>query len=51
MRKRIEENRKLKQYERIQNTENAVEEIIGVGKLFELATSNKLYVDGLIYMR
>ena len=47
VRKRNEENRKVKRYERTQNRENVVEEDINLGRVFESATGNKTYVKGL----
>ena len=46
MLKKSDENRELKQNERIQNRENVVEDI-NVGYVFELATNNINYVNGL----
>ena len=40
-------NREIKRNERRQNRENLVEEDIDLGRFFELATSNKLYVNKL----
>jgi len=37
----------LKQYERIQNRENVVEEHINLGRFFELSTAKKINVNGL----
>ena len=48
VRKRKEEKRELKQFERIQNRENLVEEDINLGRLFEFATTNKKYVNSLV---
>ena len=47
VRKQNESNRKIKQNERRQKRENLVEEDIDLGRYFELATSNKVYVNNL----
>ena len=48
VRKRNEENRELKQFERLQNRKKAKqEEDIDLGRLFEITTSNKIHVNGL----
>ena len=46
IRKENEENRELKQKERIQKRENVAEDI-DLGRFFELTTSNKIYVNRL----
>ena len=46
IRKQNESNEEIKQYERKQKRENMVEDI-DLGRFFELARSNKLYVDSL----
>ena len=46
-REQNESNRKLKQNERRQKRENIAEEDIDLGKFFELATSDKIYVNNL----
>ena len=45
IRKQNESNREIKQNERIQKRENVVEDI-DLGRFFELATSNRKYVNG-----
>ena len=47
IRKQIESNKETKQNERRQKRENIAEEDIDVGRFFELATSNKIYVNNL----
>ena len=47
IRKPNESNNEIKQNERRQKTENLVEEDIGLGRCFKLATTNKKYVNGL----
>ena len=47
IRRQNESNREKKQNERRQKRENIVEEDIDVGRFFELATSNKIYVNNL----
>ena len=47
IRKQNESNRKIKQNERKQKRENIIDEDIDIGKLFELATSDKIYVNRL----
>ena len=47
IRKQNESNRKIKQNERKQKRENIIDEDIDVGRLFELATTNKIYVNRL----
>ena len=47
IRKQNESNREKKQNERRQNRENLAEEDIDLGRFFELATSNKIYVNNL----
>ena len=47
IRKQNESNREIKQNERRQKKENLVEEDIDIGRFFELATTNKTYVNGL----
>ena len=37
----------MKQYERIQNREDNIEKDFDIGRFFELATTNKIYVNGL----
>ena len=46
-RKQNESNKEKKRIERRQKSENVVEEDIDVGRFFELATSNKIYVNNL----
>ena len=46
IRKQNELNKELKQHERRQKRENVVEEDIDLGRFFELATTNKIYVNG-----
>ena len=46
IRKQTESNKELKQNERRQKRENMVEDV-DIGKFFELATSNKLFVNNL----
>ena len=47
IRKQNESNREKKQNERRQKRENLAEEDIDIGRFFELATSNKIYVNNL----
>ena len=47
IRKQNESNKEIKQKERRQKRETSVEEDIGLGRFFKLATTNKLYVNGL----
>ena len=47
IRKQNEQSRELKQYERIQNRENVPGRDINLGRLIELATTNKKDVNGL----
>ena len=47
IRKQIKSNKEIKQDKRRQKRENLVEEDIDLGRFFELATSNKLYVNNL----
>ena len=47
MRKQNEWKKEIKQNERMQKRQNIREEGIDLGRLFELATSNKIYVKGL----
>ena len=47
IRKQNESNKETKQNERRQKRENIAEEDIGVGRFFELATSNKINVNNL----
>ena len=42
-----ESNRKLKENERRQKRQNLIDEDIDLGRFFELATSNKIYVNSL----
>ena len=46
-REQNESNREIKQNERRQKRENMIEEDIDLGRFFELATSNKIYVNNL----
>ena len=48
IRKQNESNTKIKQNERRQKRQKLVEGDIDSGKCFELATTNKIYVNGLI---
>ena len=45
--KRNEENREFNQFERIRNRENVTEKDNNLGNFFEVATKNKIYVEGL----
>ena len=47
IRRQNESNREKKQNERRQKIENLAEEDIDIGRFFELATSNKIYVNNL----
>ena len=47
IRKQNESNRNVKQDERKQKRENIKDEDIDIGKFFELATSDRIYVNGL----
>ena len=47
VRRQNESNKERKQNERRQKRENLVEEDIDLGRFFELATSNKIYVNNL----
>ena len=47
IRKQNESNKEIKQNERLQKRKNLVEEDIGLGRFFKLATTNKKYVNGL----
>ena len=45
--KQNESKKEIKQTERKQNKENSIDEDIDLGRFFELATTNKRYVNGL----
>ena len=47
IREQNESNREIKQKERRRKRENLEEEYIDLGRFFELATTNKIYVNGL----
>ena len=47
VRKRNEEDRELKQYERIRKRKNVAEENINLGRLFGFVTVKTMYVNGL----
>ena len=47
IRKQNESSREIKQSEKRQKKENLVEEDIDLGRFFDLATSNKIYVNNL----
>ena len=47
IRKQTEENKQIKQNERRQKRQNLIDEDVDLGKFFELATSNKIYVNNL----
>ena len=47
IRKQTEANKEIKQNERKQKKENLIDEDIDIGRFFELATSNKVYVNKL----
>ena len=47
IRKQTEENKEIKQNERRQKRKNLVDEDVNIGRFFELATSNKIYVNNL----
>ena len=45
IRKQFEESKEIKQNERRQNRQNLIDEDVDLGRFFELATSNKIYVN------
>ena len=47
IREQNESNKEIKQNERKQKRENVLEEDIDLGRFFELATTNRKYVNGL----
>ena len=47
IRRQTESNKEIKQNERRRKRENVLEEGIDIGRFFELATTNKKYVNGL----
>ena len=47
IRKQTDEKREIKQNERRQKRQNLIDEDVDLGRLFELATSNKIYVNNL----
>ena len=47
IRKQNQSNREIKQNERREKKENLIDEDVDLGKVFELATSNKIYVNNL----
>ena len=47
IRKQTEENKEIKQNERRQKRQNLIDEDVDLGRFFELATSNKIYVNNL----
>ena len=47
IRRQTESNKEIKPNERKQNRENIIDEDIDIGRFFELATTNKIYVNGL----
>ena len=47
IRKQTEENKEIKQNERRQKRQNLIDEYVYLGRFFELATSNKIYVNNL----
>ena len=47
IRKQTDENKEIKQNERRQKRQNLIDEDVDLGRFFELATSNKIYVNNL----
>ena len=47
IRKQNESNREIKQNEKRQKRQNLIDEDIDLGRFFELATTNKIYVNNL----
>ena len=47
VRKQTEENKEIKQNERIQKRQNLIDEDVDLDRFFELASSNKIYVNNL----